>query len=417
MEKKRGQSKPFFLSSSSLSRSCITPTAKYHSSWHPVPPFLLTILLCHYTKPGSQHMLAPRGSVAKEGDVVLLFRGHLQFTPLLLQRGAMLHCKDGKFMHDDIIGCPLGTRVMGRSNLKNDPRGAPSVLVMQNCADLWTVAVPHRTQIIYDTDIAVIVFNLRLRPGHRVAEAGTGSGSLTHSLARTVAPDGIVYTYDFHKKRCLEALQEFRRNGLPASLVRCNWRDVCVTASGSDESVMTGMQLPDAAQSENKGEDKEEPEPGYGLPKHHVDAVFLDVPSPWLAIDNVLHVLRPGGMLCTFSPCIEQTQRTAQRLRQAPQEFIDIRTVEVVRKFINPVCRKRNHSEGTEGESNNKPTCRFKFRPALVSMGHTAYLTFARRRLERIPVVDTVEASAAATNTASSSQDVTAGGGVNTGTI
>nr|CCC95734.1 unnamed protein product [Trypanosoma congolense IL3000] len=332
-------------------------------------------------------MLSLRGSVAKEGDVVLLFRGHLQFTPLLLQRGAMLHCKDGKFMHDDIIGMPLGTRVRGVSNIKNDPRSAPSLLVMQNCADLWTVAVPHRTQIIYNTDIAIIVFNLRLCPGSLVAEAGTGSGSLTHSIAKTVAPDGVVYTYDFHRLRCLEAMQEFRRNGLPSSLVKCNWRDVCVTSSDVDEAVMQGMQPPSAGEPETEEAKGEEggPKAGYGLPKHHVDAVFLDVPSPWLAIDNVLHVLRPGGMLCTFSPCIEQTQRTAQRLRQPPHEFIDIRTVEVVRKYINPVCKKRPRRDGEEEGCDDKPSYRYKFRPALVSMGHTAYLTFARRRLECIP--------------------------------
>ncbi|KAG8344559.1 putative tRNA methyltransferase complex subunit [Trypanosoma vivax] len=344
-------------------------------------------------------MLAPRGAIAKEGDVVLLFRGHLHFTPLLLQRGEMFHCKDGKFMHDDIIGRPLGTRVTGRSNIKDDTRDPPTMLVLQNCADLWTLAVPHRTQIIYDTDIAMIVFNLRLRPGCRVAEAGTGSGSLTHSLARTVAPDGVIYTFDFHRRRCLEALQEFRRNGLPAALVRCNWRDVCSTALETDESVIQGLSCQEELKEDvGDGVDKfekggsEEPKLGFGLPQYYVDAVFLDVPSPWLAISNVLHILRPGGMLCTFSPCIEQTQRTAQRLRQAPHEFIDIRTVEVLRKSINPVLRKRGRREGDVGDGahqEERPSARYKFRPALVSMGHSAYLTFARRRLERISHLET----------------------------
>ncbi|ORC87023.1 putative tRNA methyltransferase complex subunit [Trypanosoma theileri] len=324
-------------------------------------------------------MLAPRGAIAAEGDVALLFRGHLNITPLILQQGAILHCKEGKFRHDDIIGRPYGTRVVGRSNIKDDTRPAPSMLVLQNSSDLWTQAVPHRTQIIYDTDIAVIVFNLRLGPGCRVAEAGTGSGSLTHALAKAVAPNGIVYTFDFHKGRCLEARQEFLRNGLPSSLVACNWRDVCTTAC-DDNSIIAGI---DSKAVEEDVNAYDNPKSGFGLPQHHVDAVFLDLPAPWQAIENVLHVLRPGGMLCTFSPCIEQSQRTAERLRQEPFEFIDIRTVEALTKYLKPI-----HKRAREDDPQS---LRFKFRPALVSKGHSAYLTFARRRLDRIPDLDTDE--------------------------
>ena len=75
--------------------------------------------------------------------------------------------------------------------------------------ELWSLSLPHRTQIIYTPDSSLIVCQLDLQPGSLVAEAGTGSGSLTHALARAVAPYGHVYTFEFHEQRAKIAAQEF----------------------------------------------------------------------------------------------------------------------------------------------------------------------------------------------------------------
>lgn len=333
-------------------------------------------------------MLCARGTLAKDGDVVLVVHGHKNVTPLQLQSGAVLHCKAGKFDHNDIIGRPLGRYVRGRSNVKSDPRDA-TVLVLQNSAVMWTQAVPHRTQIIYDTDIATIVLNLRLGPGKRVVEAGTGSGSLTHSLAKVVAPNGCVYTCDFHKQRCLEARAEFRRNGLDSHLVCSLWRDVCTTNTGAPD-VVDGVDADVASMSV--------PCTGFGVPRASVDAIFLDVPAPWAAVENVCHVLKEGGVLCTFSPCMEQTQRTVEALRAAPHHFVDIRTVEALTKFFDPVFKRARDARDHD--------C-IKFRASLVSKGHSAYLTFARRRLAKSEQLEEAEAEveAAAASAANETEE------------
>src|SRR5271170_8019967 len=165
-----------------------------------------------------------------------------------------------------------------------DSHGKGYIYLLRPTPELWTLALPHRTQIVYTPDTAFILAKLDVRPGTICIEAGTGSGSFTHALARQVSPGGKVFTFEFHEKRHELNVAEFKHHGLD-HVVTAQHRDVCAD----------GFDVPTTA-----------------------DCVFLDLPSPWDAIPHL-----PGHMnrkrtsrVCCFSPCIEQVLSTHSALRK-----------------------------------------------------------------------------------------------------
>jgi len=138
---------------------------------------------------------APRaGGLIAPGDLVVVYEGHDAMRPLAVAPGSVLRCKHGAFPHAAWVGLPFGARVTG-----SDGRGW--LLLLRPTPSLWTRVLRHRTQILYTPDIATIVALLGLAPGRVVLESGTGSGSLTTSLARAVAPSGRVFSFEFHAQR------------------------------------------------------------------------------------------------------------------------------------------------------------------------------------------------------------------------
>ncbi|KAG7376437.1 tRNA (adenine(58)-N(1))-methyltransferase catalytic subunit trmt61a [Phytophthora pseudosyringae] len=218
--------------------------------------------------------------VIQEGSLVVLFETHNSLTYCYAQRDAIYQNRHGAFYHNDMIGQPFGSKIISR---KKNARGY--LILLAPTPELWSRALRHRTQIVFTLDASAIMFAAALRSGSRVVESGTGSGALTTSFARTVAPHGHVFTFEFNAHRAEIAREEFKRNGLE-SVITVDCRDAC--EQGFPEEL-----------------------------EGTIDTVFLDLPSPWTAVGHAAKMLKQGGFFASYSPCIEQVQKTCDALRSA----------------------------------------------------------------------------------------------------
>ncbi|XP_063146443.1 tRNA (adenine(58)-N(1))-methyltransferase catalytic subunit TRMT61A [Candoia aspera] len=301
------------------------------------------------------------GDTIKEGDTAIVFLGHESMFPVKVQHGGKTQTKYGVIRHStDLIGKQYGSKV-------TCSKGG-WVYILHPTPELWTLNLRHRTQILYSTDISLITMMLELKPGSIVCESGTGSGSLSHAIIRTIAPTGHLYTVEFHQQRAEKAIEEFEEHKV-GHLVTVKTQDVCKN--------------------------------GFGI-TNIANAVFLDIPSPWEAVGHAKLALKhEGGRICSFSPCIEQVQRTCLALEE--HGFTEISTSEILLRVYNvrtislPIpdfgkAAEDNSNTGVDGgnlsnedalhPSLQQETIQFKSGVPLKEMvGHTGYLTFATKNL------------------------------------
>ena len=100
----------------------------------------------------------------EEGDTVMLYLGFDNMHTFVVKKGIVFQTRYGALKHSDLIGIVYGSKF----KLKNG-----YLYVLHPTPEFWTSNLPHRTQILYTTDISMITLQLELRPGSVVVESGS----------------------------------------------------------------------------------------------------------------------------------------------------------------------------------------------------------------------------------------------------
>jgi len=255
-------------------------------------------------------------TAVREGDFVLLYLDERKRWLVRAKEGVEFQTHRGIVKLGEIVGKPFGSCI--RSSLGFEFHVLPPTL-----AD-HIVNIRRPTQILYDKDIALVLFRLGLRSGSIVVEAGTGSGAMTAALANAVRPEGHVYSYEIRHEFAEIATRNVAKMGL----------EQYVTVKNNDAKL--------------------------GFEEENVDAAFIDLEDPWELIDSVHAALKGGYPMASFSPTVNQVEKIVEAMKE---KFVDLDTVEC---FVRSIRVEKG-----------------KTRPRTLMIGHTGYLTFARKILEK----------------------------------
>ncbi|TFH04805.1 MAG: tRNA (adenine-N1)-methyltransferase [Candidatus Thorarchaeota archaeon] len=249
----------------------------------------------------------------KDGDLVFIFMDGKRNWIRRVKAGESFHSNKGILAFDDMIGKPFGYKMVSHS-------GTEFQIHRPSHTDIQ-IAMGRNTQIIYPKDAGTILLEASIGAGSRVVESGTGSAALTGILARAVGPTGRVFTYEIREDMYIGAQKNLAKYGLTDNVTQHN------------QDILEGI--------------KEE----------NIDAVVLDLATPWLLVDEAHRALKSSCYLASYSPTIEQTMKTCKAMSEEGKWGM-IKTLEI---FQREIMVREN-----------------KTRPTTWMVGHTGYMTFAR---------------------------------------
>lgn len=249
----------------------------------------------------------------REGSFVLLFLDNRRSYLVRVEKSAKFHTHKGFVEFDDVIGEEYGTTLI--SSL-----GVEFVALKPLLPD-FIYKAQRKSQITYPKDVALMVMFSGIGPGSKIVEAGTGAGALTTALASYVRPDGCVYSYDIRSDFQRIALKNLRKAQLER-FVDVKQKDITL-----------------------------------GIDETDVDAVILDLATPWLVVPHANAALKGSGSLVSFSPTIDQIVKTVEAMRSC--NFVNVTTFECIMRKMQVI--------------------RGKTRPQTLMTGHTGYITHGRK--------------------------------------
>mgnify|MGYP006284569595 CR=1 FL=1 len=185
--------------------------------------------------------------------------------------------------------------------------------------------IKRKTQIIYPKEIGYILLKLGVGPGSRIIEAGSGSGSLSIALSWYVADHGKVYTYERRPEFFALCAENLAQVGLTHRVEQF------------EQNISEGFLQTD------------------------VDALFLDVRTPWDYLQQAAAALRVGAPIGFLLPTTNQVSELLWALEQA--SFADTEVLEIMLRRYKPVPDR--------------------LRPDDRMVAHTGFLVFARKSTQK----------------------------------
>ena len=240
---------------------------------------------------------------------------------ITLTKGAQWHMHKGWINHDEIVGNSEGSILETNSGLKFQ---AFKPLLMD-----YTLSMPRGATIIYPKDAMAIIGLTDIQPGHKVLEAGAGSGAMSLWILRAISESGRLDSFEIRAEFAQIASDTVKNFDVSQGLnsKRTNWR--------LNVGDIKGMNF-----------------------ANDYDRAILDMLDPWDAIDAVASALRPGGVLAIYVATATQIQKTISSIKKS-NKFAEPETIElIVRNW---------HHEG------------LAVRPVHRMIGHTGFITVVRR--------------------------------------
>ena len=258
------------------------------------------------------------------GDRVQFTDPNGKMYSITLVSGGEWHTHKGWLKHDEIVGKPEGSIFATNGDLKFQA-------FRPLFAD-YVLSMPRGATIIYPKDLAMILGVADIKPGVRVLESGVGSGALTLALLRAIGESGALQS--------VEIRDDF------AHISKSNVTNYFGTPPKNWDLVVGAFQ-----------------EQQY---EAQWDRVVLDMLAPWECVQTAADALVPGGVILAYVATTTQLSKFAEALKESDL-FTEPETTEtIVRGW---------HHEG------------LAVRPQHRMIGHTGFLTIARRMAPGISVL------------------------------